>query len=117
MNVRSAGFNPVGQGCGYAAMDLRGMDEWYAFILSIRFPDGVYRDQGFICKDCGEPCVWPASRQKWWFEQAGGHPDSTAVRCRRCRIAEKQRKTEARRAHQEGLARKQLQQKTMEIKR
>ena len=44
-----------------------------------------YTDQSFICRDCGSHEVWTAKQQKWWYEIAKGHIDSTAVRCRPCR--------------------------------
>ncbi|MDR3212372.1 MAG: zinc-ribbon domain-containing protein [Azoarcus sp.] len=64
--------------------------------LSWNFPKGFYRDKPFICKDCGAVEIWKAWQQKWWYEQRQGDPDSTAVRCRACRIRERERKTEAR---------------------
>jgi hypothetical protein len=50
--------------------------------------------------------VWPAERQKWWYEVAKGNINTQAVLCRACRQAEKERKAEARRVHVEGVARK-----------
>ncbi|WP_370515682.1 zinc-ribbon domain containing protein [Kangiella sp. HZ709] len=29
--------------------------------------------------------MWKAEQQKWWYEEAKGHTDSTAVQCRDCR--------------------------------
>jgi len=66
-----------------------------------------YEDVSFTCKDCGSHETWTATQQKWWYEVAGGLLDTTkAVRCRSCRAKEKARKTEARRVHLEGLAKK-----------
>ena len=44
-----------------------------------------YLDIAFTCKDCGVEEIWKAESQKWWYEEAKGHTDSTAVRCRPCR--------------------------------
>ena len=65
-----------------------------------------YVDKAFTCKDCGKEEVWTAKQQKWWYEIAKGHIDSIAVRCRSCRKRERERKAEARRIHEEGLAKK-----------
>jgi hypothetical protein len=46
-----------------------------------------YLDRPFTCRDCGVEEVWTAKQQKWWYEVAHGHIDSTAVRCRACRQA------------------------------
>jgi hypothetical protein len=67
---------------------------------------GFYVDRPFRCKDCGRAEVWTASQQKWWYEIAKGDVWTMARRCRPCRRRERERKTEARRVHQEGLARK-----------
>jgi hypothetical protein len=61
-----------------------------------------YADQPFICVDCGSAEVWTARQQKWWYEVAGGEIETTAIRCRRCRRKERERKSEARRIHLEG---------------
>jgi hypothetical protein len=65
-----------------------------------------YVDRAFTCRDCGSQEVWTAKQQKWWYEDAQGHIDSCAVRCRPCRLIERARVTEARRIAEEGLARK-----------
>ena len=44
-----------------------------------------YVDKPFVCRDCGAEEIWTARQQKWWYEVAKGHIDSTAVRCRPCR--------------------------------
>nr|WP_255784020.1 zinc-ribbon domain containing protein [Lysobacter chinensis] len=49
-----------------------------------------YLDRAFTCRDCGEEQVWTARQQKWWYEQALGHIDSRAVRCRACRRARRE---------------------------
>ncbi|MGD2118507.1 MAG: zinc-ribbon domain-containing protein [Chromatiales bacterium] len=69
-------------------------------------PPKYYYDLEFSCKDCGGRQVWTASQQKWWYEEAGGNFESTAVRCLECRKKEKARKQKARRIHFEGLAKK-----------
>ena len=65
-----------------------------------------YVDTAFTCRDCGSQEVWTAKQQKWWHEEAQGHIDSRAVRCRPCRLIERARAQEARRVAEEGLARK-----------
>jgi len=45
----------------------------------------------FVCRDCGTEEIWTAEQQKWWYEVAKGHIDSTAVRCRPCRQKHKHR--------------------------
>jgi len=50
--------------------------------------------------------VWTATQQKWWYESAKGDVWTVAVLCRPCRIRERDRKTAARKVHQEGLAKK-----------
>ena len=65
-----------------------------------------YDDVSFASKDCGSQETWTATQQKWWYEVAGGLFDTTAVRCRTCRAKERARKSDARRVHLEGLAKK-----------
>ncbi|MDR2093125.1 MAG: zinc-ribbon domain-containing protein [Azoarcus sp.] len=68
--------------------------------------DGYYKDKTFVCRDCGQACVWKAEDQKWWYEEMCGFIYTTAVRCRACRIKERDRKAEIRRMSEEGMARK-----------
>lgn len=68
---------------------------------------GYYQDRPFRCKGCDVEEIWTAAQQRWWYEQAQGEVWTVAVRCRACRQAERTRKAEARRIHQEGLAMKQ----------
>ena len=70
-----------------------------------RFPD-FYYDKEFQCRDCGKLEIWTPQQQKWWYEVAGGNIETTALRCRPCRLKERLRKSEARRIHLEGLERK-----------
>ena len=65
-----------------------------------------YVDKVVQCRECGKEEVWPAERQKWWYEVAKGNINTQAVLCRSCREVEKERKAEARRVHLEGMARK-----------
>jgi hypothetical protein len=65
-----------------------------------------YVDKVVECRQCRKEEVWPAERQKWWYEVAKGNINTQAVLCRACRQAEKERKAEARRVHLEGVARK-----------
>jgi hypothetical protein len=67
---------------------------------------GYYVDQPFTCRSCGLDEVWTARQQKWWYEIAQGDVWTAATRCRACRKRERDRKSEARRVHLEGLASK-----------
>ncbi|MDY6974547.1 MAG: zinc-ribbon domain containing protein [Thermodesulfobacteriota bacterium] len=69
-----------------------------------------YVDKLVVCRNCGTEEVWPAERQKWWYEVAKGNIFTEAVLCRACRKKEKERKNEARRIHMEGLAAKETKQ-------
>jgi len=71
-----------------------------------------YVDKVVQCRQCGKEEVWPADRQKWWYEVAKGNINTQAVLCRACRQAEKDTKAEARRVHLEGVARKHEQHET-----
>lgn len=46
-----------------------------------------YIDKPFRCRDCGKEEIWKAADQKWYYEQAKGHIDATAIRCHDCRKA------------------------------
>ena len=65
-----------------------------------------YVDKVVVCRQCSTEEVWPAERQKWWYEVAKGNINTDAVLCRACREKEKDRKQEARRVHLNGLANK-----------
>jgi hypothetical protein len=65
-----------------------------------------YVDRVIVCRHCGREEVWPAERQKWWYEVAKGNINTRAVFCRSCRERGKARKDEARRLHMDGLAKK-----------
>ena len=71
-----------------------------------------YVDKVVTCRECGTEEVWPADRQKWWYEVAKGNINTEAVLCRSCRKVDKDRKAEARRVHLEGVARKRKQTET-----
>ena len=73
-----------------------------------RFPD-FYYDKKFYCRDCGKLEIWTPRQQKWWYEEVGGNIETTAIRCRPCRLKERLRKLEAKRTHLEGLERKLMQ--------
>jgi hypothetical protein len=62
-----------------------------------------YVDKPFRCRDCDVEEVWRATQQKWYYEVAKGHIDSTAVRCRACRRKERERKAKARADSLPGL--------------
>ena len=68
-------------------------------------PD-YYENKAFTCMDCGSQEVWTAKQQKWWYEVAGGEIETTAIRCRKCRRKERDRKAKAREVHFQGLAMK-----------
>lgn len=55
-----------------------------------------YVDRVVVCRQCGGEEVWPAERQKWWYEEAKGSINAQAVLCRSCRAASRQRKEAAR---------------------
>jgi hypothetical protein len=65
-----------------------------------------YVDRLIVCQQCGTEEVWPAARQKWWYEVAKGHINSNAVLCLACRDTKKQRKEEAHLVHMVGLKKK-----------
>lgn len=67
---------------------------------------GYYEDIPFACKDCGKNEIWRDTQQKWWYEVAKGDVWQVAVRCRPCRRNERERKNEARRIHEDGIAQK-----------
>ncbi len=50
-------------------------------------PPRFYRDFEYHCVDCGQPQVWTARQQQWWYEVAKGPIYSGANRCRGCRAA------------------------------
>ncbi len=76
---------------------------------------GHYVDQPFSCRDCGKAQVWTATQQKWWYEVARGGLFTVASRCPACRRRERERREEARRVHQEGLAAKQAKRQKREL--
>ena len=63
---------------------------------------GYYVDMPFTCRDCGKQEVWPADRQKWWYEVGKGSVFANANRCKACRQSERERVAEARRIQQQG---------------
>ena len=65
-----------------------------------------YVDRVIQCRQCATEEVWPANRQKWWYEVAKGNINTDAVLCRACRAKEKTRKEAAREIHLKGLAKK-----------
>lgn len=75
---------------------------------------GYYEDVPFECVDCSHAEVWTAAQQKWWYEVAKGSVYAFARRCRGCRRRERERRSEAKRVHLEGLARKRSARKGLE---
>ena len=53
-------------------------------------PD-FYIDRPFTCRLCGKREIWRARDQKWYYEEAKGHIDATAVECHDCRAAKKEK--------------------------
>jgi len=64
---------------------------------------GTYLPMHFVCEGCGKHEIWTSHQQKWWYEIAKGDLFSIAKRCRPCRAKERQRKSDARRVHLDGL--------------
>jgi hypothetical protein len=89
-----------------APIDPSRLNVEYSWFLSSFIGKGYYEDKTFVCRDCGKACVWKAKDQKWWYEEMHGAIDTTAIRCRACRIKERERKAEARRVSTEGMVRK-----------
>lgn len=56
-----------------------------------------YLDQPFTCVGCKVNDVWKAEDQRWYFEFSGAPYYQVAIRCRECRVIEKERKSKARR--------------------
>ncbi|MCW1887782.1 zinc-ribbon domain-containing protein [Luteolibacter flavescens] len=56
-----------------------------------------FRDYTFLCSDCGVPGVWTAEDQRWYYETTKAASYQVAVRCRECRLKERERIREARR--------------------
>ena len=52
-------------------------------------PD-FYIDKTFVCRSCDKKEIWRARDQKWYYEVAKGHIDSTAVKCYDCRVKTKE---------------------------
>ena len=52
-------------------------------------PPLYYVDYPFTCVDCGSQEVWTAEQQKWYYEVAKGPIYPFAIRCRKCRQAER----------------------------
>lgn len=68
---------------------------------------GYYMDEPFACQECGREEIWTATQQKWWYEVAKGSVWTTARLCRPCRRDARERRSEARRIHLDGIALKQ----------
>ena len=67
---------------------------------------GYYIDAAFQCAGCEKQEVWRATQQKWWYEVAKGNVESRAKLCSTCRRIERERRSESRRVHLEGMANK-----------
>jgi hypothetical protein len=55
-----------------------------------------FRDQAFVCRDCGTACTWAAESQRWYFETFSAPYYEQPVRCRACRRKERERVRQAR---------------------
>ena len=53
--------------------------------IDYNMPPNSYIDTRFTCVDCGVKETWTAKQQKHWYEDAGKHIHSHAIRCRVCR--------------------------------
>jgi hypothetical protein len=51
-----------------------------------------YLDKPFTCRVCGKREIWKAVDQKWYYEEAKGHIDASAVECHACRTAKKSKR-------------------------
>jgi hypothetical protein len=69
-------------------------------------PKIFYRDDPFLCKDCGKPQIWTAMQQRWWYEQCKGNINSMALYCRECRKKRREQKEAHRLATLAGIERK-----------
>lgn len=65
----------------------------------------LYIDKPFKCQNCDTIEVWKATSQKWWYEVAKGHIDSTAIHCQSCRTKRKKEKKQQR-THMEIMAKR-----------
>jgi len=54
-------------------------------------PD-YYEDKPFKCKQCSKEEIWTAKQQQWWYEEAKGDLETTAVLCRSCRNLKKEQR-------------------------
>jgi hypothetical protein len=50
-----------------------------------------YLDKPFTCRRCGKREIWKAEDQQWYYEEAKGHIDASAVECHACRQQNKSR--------------------------
>ncbi|MGJ8726570.1 MAG: zinc-ribbon domain containing protein [Roseibacillus sp.] len=55
-----------------------------------------FQNVDFTCRDCGVIQIWLAEDQAWYYESFGAPYYSSAIRCRSCRLAERERKAKAR---------------------
>ena len=62
-----------------------------------------YLDKPFNCEVCGVSEVWTAKQQKWWYEVAQGAVETTAVKCRACRMQTRRAK-EHQKEHMKKMA-------------
>jgi hypothetical protein len=67
---------------------------------------GWYKDQPFVCADCGKLEIWTAAQQKWWYEVAKGGILTTATRCRQCRKTHREKRESQRAKSLAGIAKK-----------
>ena len=70
------------------------------------FRPTYFEDVDFVCQDCGIDQTWKAVDQAWYYESSGAPYYSSAIRCRKCRIAERDRKAQDRKSagHNENSA-------------
>jgi hypothetical protein len=93
--LREQDVRHLAAGARPAGMELADQDVLAPHNNTYGLLPAFYVDLAFTCRDCGIEEVWTAKQQKWWYEVAHGHIDSTAVRCRACRRALREQRERA----------------------
>ena len=68
-------------------------------------PPLYYEDKQFNCVDCGSSEIWTAEQQWEYFEVWRKPIFGEAIRCRECRIADREQRAENKERSQEGMSR------------
>jgi hypothetical protein len=66
-------------------------------------PHYLYVDANRVCVQCGEPFVFSAKEQKYWYETLQFRLDSNAIRCAACRRQRRTRRAVALRYEQSAV--------------